>query len=399
MNILSIKSDINDCDLINHGYGEFVCYRVDSEMTKISLDHSLYDQCYQLFRQASLVSAENKIHEFLDRELTQIDPAIKISFIPRTLYELFYIESCVKETFRLKSICKNINPHKDDLTDSDSKCWHRNCFRDFGDDQDKKIISLSYRLNNRIMRKLKTTKSGTLSYDLIIALANEKLAFLASCYAGSKSDLSQQLESCLGKSDYIGISANMCIDYDWQACKPLGISSERVKKLALNAIALECSSLAKGKFILYRGARFDKDFPIVYEDSGQIKYIHSLSYGSGLFAGGMYDPGATVFHYLQNQDNHAFAVLVPKAEAASSPFAIPTTHPLCQIFGKGEEFHARSRAPIINITGETWVGCINGPKKLLKEIPERFLLAIDPQQFENKFQYYMQNCVVKLTEN
>ncbi len=394
MSISDIKNTLAKDARIEDGYGEYIVYKAHDK-TPLR-DKKTYGRCYQVLLQAKQISEESKKQEFLKRELAQIDPAIETLFIPRTLYELCFIEKCAKETLRLGKTCENVKYCRIDAPKP--RCWHGAYFLDFGNDQDEIIIDLAYRLNKSVIKNLRSASPGALSYEQITSLANEKLAFLHSCHEASRSKISKQLQESGGFTDG-GIMNNMIDESERGLCRPIGIATDKMKELVLNAIALECSTVAKGKLILYRGANISAEKPLEYDAKGRVAFVHSHSYGTGLFSGGMYDPGASAFYYLRKKDKNGFAVLVPQEEAVDSPFAIPTTHPLCQIFGRGEKWHPRSRAPTIDVDPEVKVGCKNGSKIGVGKVgtaPQRFQLAVTPQQFEEKFQYYMKNCVVNL---
>jgi hypothetical protein len=392
--VSTIKSTLTKDSCIDGGYGEYIVYKTDSGMTKPSfLDKKTYEQCYQVLLQARQMTVQSKKQGFLKRELTQIDPTIETFFIPRTLYELCFIQKCIKETLRLGAICENIK--FDRIDGPKPKCWHGAYFKGFGNDQDPIIIDLSYRLNNSIVRNLKPKMPGALYYGQITSMVDDKLAFLHSCHEISNSDISFQLleiGDCTSS-----ITNNMISESQRGNCKPIGIETDKMKELVLNAIALECSNVAKGKLILYRGSMIFDDKPLEYNKNGKVNLVQSLSYGTGLFAVGMHDSGAAAFHYVRKADKDAFALLVPQEEEATSPFAIPTTHPLCQMFGRGEKCHARSRAPTIEVNPKIKVGCKHGMSVgKVGSVPKHFQLAVTPQQLEERFQYYVKNCLVNL---
>jgi hypothetical protein len=395
LNISNIKSSLTEDLCVDGGYGEYIVYKRNSDMSQPSvLDQKTYEKCYQVLLRAKQIPIDSKKQEMLKRELAQIDPTLEIFFIPRTLYELCFIQKCVKETLRLKDTCSNAKFGRIDV--SKPKCWHGAFFTDFGNDQDQIIIDLAYRLNQSIVKNLRPENPGALSYKQITSIANEKLTFLMLCHESSRSTLSIELAGIGGCNDF-EITYNLIVDSEKGASKPIGIETDKMKDLVLNAIALECSNIAKGKFILYRGANISADKPLEYDETGNVTLVQSLSYGTGVFPGGMYDPGATAFYYLRKADNNGFAILVPQEEAENSPFAIPTTHPLCQMFGRGEKWHARSRTPTIDINPKIKVGCRFGQKfGEVGSVPPCFQLAVNPQQFEEKFQYYMKNSVVNL---
>lgn len=394
INISTIKENIDPNSLIERGYGEFLIYKAESDITKPSLlDQKTYQLCYQVFILSKQITVENEKIEFVKRNLTEIDPIIKITFIPRTLYELCFIQKCLKESLRLEGVCKNCKFKRIDRPES--KCWHGAYFQDFGDNLDEVIVDLAYRLNNSIVRNLKA--HGPLTYNQITSIANEKLAFLKACHQDSNSDIYNKLSKIVTASTSCGITENMIDEYHGGFCKPLGIKTEKMKEIVLNAIALECSKIANCKLIIYRGSIVVDDRPLEYNEKNEVRSVQSLSYGTGLFSGSMYDPGATAFYYIRKEEKDASAILIPQEEAASSPFAIPTTHPLCQMFGRGEKFHARSRVPTNGVNPEIKVECRGGPcLGKVGTVPPHFQLAITPQRFDEKFQYYMKNCVVNL---
>ncbi len=120
------------------------------------------------------------------------------------------------------------------------------------------------------------------------------------------------------------------------------------------AVALECSQVAADALLLYRGSHFIRDEP--YHDvhhvdpvlplpidssdteSTKTKRPHSLSFGVSLFAGCLYDIGATAFAYMKAQPN-AYAIAIPIRALRQAPFYVPPGNSLVQLFGEGELFH------------------------------------------------------------
>lgn len=88
--------------------------------------------------------------------------------------------------------------------------------------------------------------------------------------------------------------------------------------------------------------------------------IYSLSYGSSLFAGSWYDPTACAYYYIRKEINDGFILFIPAGKVKESPFFIPSTNAICQIFGTGESFHGRSKASKDldhrKIEGIKWIG-------------------------------------------
>ncbi|QLH35469.1 MAG: hypothetical protein HWD61_04370 [Parachlamydiaceae bacterium] len=120
----------------------------------------------------------------------------------------------------------------------------------------------------------------------------------------------------------------------------MGIRNEIDAQIIRDAVALECSKIAQHSLFLYRGGDFQKDSISCWGDKDK---AYSLSFGSSLFAGCLFDGGATAFHYMRNGKN-AYAIPVSFDQLTRSPFFVPTTHTLAQLFGDGEIFHARTKA-------------------------------------------------------
>ena len=120
----------------------------------------------------------------------------------------------------------------------------------------------------------------------------------------------------------------------------MGIRDDQDAQIIRDAVALECSALAARSLFIYRGANYNKDSVKAWNNRDK---AYSLSYGSSLFAGCIFDGGATAFHYMRNGTN-GYAIAVPYDQLSNSPFFIPTTHTTTQCFGDGEIFHARSKA-------------------------------------------------------
>lgn len=130
---------------------------------------------------------------------------------------------------------------------------------------------------------------------------------------------------------------------------PLGIQSERDETILQKAIQLECSAEAVNQLILYRGSEFVED-TLTKKQQGRFSsqltlHANSLSYGTSLYGGALYDGGATAINYMRQSSLDAQAYLVPLKEQleCQTPFHIPLVHPIISLGSKGEVFHARSK--------------------------------------------------------
>jgi hypothetical protein len=89
---------------------------------------------------------------------------------------------------------------------------------------------------------------------------------------------------------------------------------------------------------LYRGSKFKAD-SVIDNDAP-----YSLSYATGIFAGCVYDSGAASFHHMRSSKKDAYAIPLPFSQISESVFYIPPTNTICQLYGGGEFFHARTKA-------------------------------------------------------
>ncbi len=121
--------------------------------------------------------------------------------------------------------------------------------------------------------------------------------------------------------------------------KSLAVRTSRDEFIIKDAIQLECSNEAVNKLVLYRGSLFSNDSLMRKECA------NSLSYGNSLFAGALYDVGATAYHYMRKLNLNAQAYFVPleSHERKDTPFHVNHVHPLKLLMSKGEIFHARTK--------------------------------------------------------
>ncbi len=345
---------------ITIGYGEY--YVFDLTGSKVSKD--TYETVYQIFDRYSLPrivnsassnenifdTANNRFHLMRDKVKT-INQNLEIGFIPRILYELIFIRKCINEDIRegnrcdfaFKSAQKTINkyPEKEEeikYITAARKCWHLKCFTDernnqgecIRDNQDECIRNYSYRLNNAIVKTLKPTPEGFTFLELQQKVINE-INYLHEFYDTSADVYKQFFNDGNGES----LTLNLSPEASWF----MGIRSQSDAQILLNALAVECSEVAKTSFLLYRGASGDDSIFCTKNENES----HRLSYGTGLYAGCVYDPGATAFYYMLKENSKAFVITVPFEMLNRCVFYIPPTNAVAQLLGKGEHFHAATK--------------------------------------------------------
>lgn len=362
-------------DKITLGQGEYVVFHKSLTGEKQPLSSETFEHVYQILLQHSPVAlansgAENAMeecanrYELLKAKLKEIDPTLEALFVPRTLYELFFIRKCIQEDLKHKKICSFLNPslHTISLEDFDGdqqkyenylrnkevrqkerKCWHLCYFADTGDNQHAGVKNVAYRLNKAILKAFDPSSEG-FTYQEFSALAKKEIKFLKAHYNNGleimeklrRGEKVEHVSSCTMP----GPTTNFSNETTRGIIKPMGIRNKADARIIRKAIALECSKLAQQSLFLYRGANFQNDVAFCWDDKDK---PYSLSYGSSLFAGCLYDGGATAFHYMRRQQN-AYAIPVAFNQLNESPFFVPKTHTVAQLFGDGEIFHARTKA-------------------------------------------------------
>ncbi|MGB7129014.1 MAG: hypothetical protein WBD50_08020 [Candidatus Rhabdochlamydia sp.] len=347
-------------DKITMGQGEYVVFQSGENK---ELSRKLFEQVYEILIQYSptaiINSGSDKAiemcknrYELIQSKVQEIDPSLEVVFVPRTLYELFFIRKCIREDIKHKKICCFVIPsaHKDLLAETTKynleyithlkeiretkKCWHLCCFDDDGDNKHTGVKDVAYRLNQVIVQTLSPSKNG-FTYQEISEFAEKEISFLKDLYQQR-----EKIRSDINDLDSFtqGPTISFTQELNYGAIKAMGIRNDADAQIIREAIRLECSDTAKYFLFLYRGGNFQKDFISHYDK----KIPYSRSYGTSLFAGCVYDVGATAFHYMRNQPN-GYAIPVPFDQLNTSVFYIPPLHTVAQLFGKGDFFHARTK--------------------------------------------------------
>lgn len=358
---------------IKMGQGEYIVFHRFEDGSTKAASFEQFDPIYEILinhspaslikNGKSLEECQNR-HELIRSELKKIDETLEAIFIPKTLYELFFVKKCIKEDQKNNKICEWIEPSrhsfgeriedKSELLEiekenearrAQKKCWHVRCIKDTGNDQDSEIKKVVFRLNKALFKAFEPSSEGFTFEQL------------SSMTEGVTDDLKAYHEECMGKyktwkNGEIGVSllANTCtpgpttnFGYDSSegSIAFMGIKDERDAEIIKNAVALECSEIAKHSLFLYRGSQFEKDATHYHYDKKVFPY--SLSYGSGLFAGCVYDGGATAFYFMCQKKNNAYTIPVSYDALNLSPFFVPDMHTVNGLLGFGDRVQSRTK--------------------------------------------------------
>lgn len=370
-------------DMITNGYGEYLIYRITSGGKKEAITEIEYEKIFGILEEVRGAKGDqipqNRHDHLKTRIQNELDQNVFVSFIPRTIYELLYLRESIQEDLDKQSCCnaresgilfvfkKISDDKKQNFLNATMKegFWQQCLFED--EDYEMQFAQknqFDYRLSH--LRKI-AAKLNSVALKLFNTCCSHNDGFT---YA----EIEQALEPLVTffkelhdpqskmhakamtvrEITYPGI-ARQCAEEAtkiWGSRKryPLGIADERHEKIIHNAILLECSTEAANGIVLYRGSQFEKDDLSRQCLSSGITYTNSLSYGTGLYAGALYDGGATAFHYMRQNHLDAQALIVPfkKIHSSKTVFHVFNVHPLIQLMSEGEIFHARTKVWELN---------------------------------------------------
>lgn len=361
-------------DKITMGQGEYIVFHKSPSGEKHPLSPETFEEVYKVLLRYSPAALANSgsenaneecanRYELIKENLKALDPTLEAIFVPRTLYELVFIRQCIQEDLKHENICPELalGPRMTSLQTFNNneteyqnflnrqqanrlkrQCWHLCYFADRGDNEHPGVKNVAYRLNNLMFEAFNPSSEG-LTHQEFSAFAEKEIGFLKTHYkngleAMAKRDKGEEVK-IIWDIRSPGPTTNFGFETTYGHIKPMGIRHETDAQIIRDAIALECSKIAQHSLLLYRGADFQKDSISSWSNKDR---PYSLSYGSSLFAGCLYDGGATAFYYMRNGKN-AYAIAVPFDQLTNSPFFVPTTHIVSQLFGDGEIFHARTK--------------------------------------------------------
>jgi hypothetical protein len=435
-------------DKVTCGQGEYVVFHAHADGTRSVVSKDTFEKVYQIFNEyRPMAIAQRRSLAFMDEidhrydliraEVKALDPTLEVVFIPRTLYELFFIRKCIREDLKHGDICPYSNlalvesmKHRNQCVQRRDKCWHLCCFTDFGDDNDVGVKEVAFRLNKAIVKALSPPIDG-LTKQAVLDSVKEHIEFLKGLHIEVAASIKtwrfswsrlynllqkfvkrvyedfyklifsekKSMEGAVAEAEnesqqekkhyrinlhdihYPVMTANFFHESD-EYCS-MSVCNGDDEQLIDNAVLLECSEIAKLSFLLYRGSAYKQDSTC--EDGS----LHSLSFGTSLFAGCVHDVQATAFYYMKQKRLFGYAISIPFDQLERAPFVVPSSHTVSQLFGCGEVFHSRTKA---------WRGCdlhkVSGMYG--GDIYEKEYLRsdLDKDELEQKFQEYRGRAIV-----
>lgn len=290
---------------INDGYGDFIVFCTDAEGKRKNVDLDTYQAAMDIFKRFHPANGIKNRKDSIEIALREISPELKIQFVPRTLYEVAFLNAYLPED-------SNPNQYLDldehEWTRSpvvlDNNTWDNGKVEYRHERLEAHVTKISHHMNDVFCKMLneEQLKSDSLNFQEITHLFEKQ---------------SQQTMT--------RVDANLSWAEDLM----------KNKDCLLNAIALESSPESADKVIAYRGGTPRKDHA---ELNGE---CYSLSFGTSLFAGAFFDRWATVGNYVRNRPGYAY--VVDPNEDSFKLFHYPQLPTTASILTEGETFHVRTK--------------------------------------------------------
>lgn len=391
---------------ITMGQGEYIVFKVSSEGERtIALD--LFQHIYPLLNSYSplvLASDENRGLEtclnrytFLKSRIKEVDDQLEIVFIPRTLYDLILLKSSIEEDVLASDLCPLLDPPsrmhiEQKKLKLNRECWHLPFHAQEESEKAANIEIVAHRLNNLIIRLLNPSEEGFTGSQLLEFTENQ-ISFFQEHYNSQKI-------KCSWKAHFHSPTVNFQTGGDRSGSQifPMGLQDEEDVQIVKSALLFDCSETAASSFFIYRGASLEDDgcTKIMRQNKEVKRLFYSLSYGTSLFAGAIYDGGATAFHYMRKKNNSAYAIAVSFAELKNSIFHIPAQNAVAQMFGYGESFHARTKLPASIDMSSSILGIENQMKP---EDKQKLISEKTEEEIVTEFEGHKQKAIILKKES
>jgi hypothetical protein len=329
--------------------------------------------------------------DFIQNKMTQLikNANYQIVFIPTSLYELFCIYEYIKTLGQTTPLQKAITVDAIDLSDILSKDLGKKDFFAFSNTIRRQILTIYRNVNKKFFSEPGETNAA-------FYMNNKIATFLFSTYEEFKvsKDSGALADFITNKADVlVTYLVNEINKYDMSTYdtrriyRPdlMFLKDESNNNIVPKVIALEYQARALNKGLLFRGTTLitaPVDFGTkepnkkseqptqllagstlksenVEKEYGQKKIEpYSISFGTSLFAGAMFDGGACAYNYLvglagpmamgKKERTTGYLLLIDKKAYIENQnnnlFFIPPLAPIAGIFQLGEYFHARSKA-------------------------------------------------------
>jgi hypothetical protein len=240
-----------------------------------------------------------------------------------------------------------------------------------------------------------------------ILVESEDMTYLYLCKVKKeREDSISEILKCFNNPQALSC-INKIIDLEYQArSENKGILLRGTSLIEVNS---NINPKVPAKNILGSTIQYARNYPYgsptlksIFSDYTQNRLFPlSISFGTTLFAGFIFDIEASAFFYLMqprpsNKNVAGYALFINKYEylynQISNLFFIPALSPLASLFQEGECFHARTKAAITKKPENgTPVSGLKNSGTLIKDPGEQILIIEDPLKHAARFSEFIKN--------
>ena len=378
--------------VIKNGYGEYLVYRMSHEGKRIAVSEKEYIEIFDIIEKTRTQVPNNR-HAYLEEKIQEkLGKEVQIAFIPRTLYEQIFLHECILEEMDKRNSlnAREVGAHavlettieeKEEpkenkgerygleMSSNDRKeyikrgmqraFWQLCIYKDQDYEQGFKkrheddyrqehLVKVASKLNEVALAKF---NGKIFTFAEIVDVQNQEIDFFKSLKDPQSENYAKTKIRFLTYPSLAQRFRDEQHPIRSHELYPLGIEKEtgRGTQIVQKAVQLECTAEAVNHLLLYRGAKFDQDEMMRKDDlanslSDEKELANSLSFGTSLYGGALYDGGATAIHYMRKiTDAQVFMIPLEKQLKNETPFHAYFVHPLVSLGSMGEIFHARTK--------------------------------------------------------
>lgn len=361
---------------ITVGHGEYVVYHHSATGGKTAPARPTFEAALAVLNHFNFQTTDDR-YEVIRSKIKGIDPTLEITFVPRTYYEMQFLKKGIKEDLARNDFCTNESVRPDPYTPHPTEgCWHTAYFEGEEDNNAEAVRTLAFNLNQNLVKKINKYLPGQTAFNFgaLSYLTTKQTAFFRQFH--DTFNLQQKQSEGAFKTAVFSEGTPIEKFSNDSHCFSMGIKDDQDAAFIQRAITLECHPIAESSYLLSRGTDFPTDLPY---SPYNLDAPYSFSFGHSLFAGAMYNSGATSFVYMKgSQDGYVMAIPAKGEEA--DLFVVPKKHAICHLSSNhGVVFHPRSK--VWKTAGDVWGFASFGR---VRDIVEPFFSPLDRETLTDR---------------
>ncbi len=398
MTSLSISPKIPE-GILTQGQGEYVVFQIAPDGTRKTIDPPLFSRCYEIFSEHTpakllakgLLSEAHERYKQVVSKVQELQPSLQLFFVPKTFYELIAIHKLIREDLKHNALCPKQMYLAGLIRNRlmlNHPSYSRNCLHCPPLETDKssapsEFIGTAYRINNSLIKKASESPLG-FTFSELLAHTDKEIEFLEKFSSSPTSKNEESIKEIFNNSAISSLTTGPTSIFlpNEKAQYSLTFDTPHPTTVIRKSLELDCSEIGAHSIILYRGGNLSKDLTLS---------SHSTSFGTSLFAGIVYDSGATAFCHMcekeTEEERDAYAIFLPFEEALHSAMYIPTGNTVEQLFSRGEFFHPRTKickkadmpSSLTTVKGISW-SAVDTDSELFKYIIPHLLTELSEEE-------------------